>query len=143
MQDYRTPGMNIAETDSRRRSIEGISSDVTTFTGPNLRDPARRRHYLDYLEKSIGCGTQWVAFEPNAAPLWTDLRSVIEDFLYREWQAGRLHGSAAREAYFVRCDRSTMSQNDIDNSRLICEIGIALLKPAEFVIFRIACKTAG
>ncbi|MGH8721971.1 MAG: phage tail sheath family protein, partial [Burkholderiales bacterium] len=62
--------------------------------------------------------------------------------LYAEWRGGALLGATAELAFFVRCDRSTMSQFDLDNGRLICEVGIALIKPAEFVIFRIGQKTA-
>ena len=62
--------------------------------------------------------------------------------MYNEWWSGALLGSNPEEAYFVRCDRSTMTQNDLDNGRMICLIGVAVLKPAEFVIFRIGQKTA-
>jgi len=62
----------------------------------------------------------------------------ISDFLYSEWRNGALLGVSTEEAYFVRCDRSTMTQNDLDNGRLVCLIGVAIIKPAEFVIFRIA-----
>jgi hypothetical protein len=66
----------------------------------------------------------------------------VEDFLYGEWLNGALLGASPKEAYFVRCDRSTMSQNDLDNGRLVCLVGVAALKPAEFVIFRVGQKTA-
>ena len=99
------------------------------------------RRYFLYLERSIEKSTQWVVFEPNGERLWDNLRTTVENFLYNEWVNGRLLGSA-KTAYFVRCDRSTMTQNDLDNGRLVCEIGVAALKPAEFVIFRIGQKTA-
>ena len=70
------------------------------------------------------------------------MRRAVEDFLYNEWKSEHLAGLKPTEAYFVRCDRSTMTQNDLDNGRLICLIGVAVLKPAEFVIFRIGQKTA-
>jgi phage tail sheath protein FI len=66
----------------------------------------------------------------------------VADFLYNEWVNGALLGSTPKEAFFVQCDRSTMTQNDLDNGRLICLIGVAAIKPAEFVIFRIGQKTA-
>jgi phage tail sheath protein FI len=100
------------------------------------------RRYFNYLESSIDRGTQWAVFENNGERLWTNIRETIESFLYSEWVSGNLLGSNAKEAYFVRCDRSTMTQNDLDNGRLICLIGVAALKPAEFVIFRIGQKTA-
>ncbi len=100
------------------------------------------RRYFIYLEQSIDRGTQWAVFEPNGERLWANIRSTISDFLYNEWVSGALLGSSREEAFFVKCDRSTMTQNDLDNGRLICLIGVAALKPAEFVIFRIGQKTA-
>ncbi len=99
------------------------------------------RRYFNYLEASIERGTQWAVFEPNGERLWANIRGTIEAFLYNEWVSGALLGSAPEQAYFVRCDYTTMTQNDIDNGRLICLIGVAALKPAEFVIFRIGQKT--
>jgi len=100
------------------------------------------RRYFNYLESSIDRGTQWAVFEPNGERLWANVRQTIADFLYNEWRNGALLGSKTEEAYFVRCDRSTMTQNDLDNGRLVCLIGLAVIKPAEFVIFRIGQKTA-
>jgi phage tail sheath protein FI len=96
-----------------------------------------RRLFL-YIEESIEEGTQWVVFEPNNEKLWARVRQSITAFLTTLWRAGWLMGTKAEEAFFVKCDRSTMTQDDIDNGRLICVIGIAPVKPAEFVIFRIA-----
>jgi len=100
------------------------------------------RRYFNYLERSIDRGTQWAVFEPNGERLWDNVRQTINDFLYNEWVSGALLGGSPKEAYFVRCDRSTMTQNNLDNGQLICLIGVAALKPAEFVIFRIGQKTA-
>jgi phage tail sheath protein FI len=100
------------------------------------------RRYLVYLEHSIDNGTQWAVFENNGPLLWARVRESVEEFLHGELKAGNLLGTTDAEAYFVRCDRSTMTQNDLDNGRLICLVGVALLKPAEFVIFRIGQKTA-
>jgi phage tail sheath protein FI len=99
------------------------------------------RRYVDRVQLSITRGTQWVVFEPQGERLWSAVRRVIEDFLFNEWQGGALLGDKPERAFFVRCDRSTMTQNDIDNGRLICLVGIAPLKPAEFLIFRIGQKT--
>ena len=99
-----------------------------------------RRNWC-YLGRSIELGTQWAVFEPNAEELWGNVRRAVEDFLFNEWKSGRLMGVSTDEAYFVRCDRTTMTQSDIDNGRLICLVGVALLRPAEFVIFRIGQKT--
>jgi phage tail sheath protein FI len=100
------------------------------------------RRYFNYLESSIDRGTQWAVFEPNGERLWANVRQTIADFLYNEWKNGALLGSTVEEAFFVRCDRTTMTQNDLDNGRLVCLIGVAIIKPAEFVIFRIGQKTA-
>jgi phage tail sheath protein FI len=100
------------------------------------------RRYFNYLEASIDRGTQWAVFEPNGQNLWANISQTISDFLYNEWRNGALLGASKEEAFFVRCDRSTMTQNDLDNGRLVCLIGVAIIKPAEFVIFRIGQKTA-
>ena len=99
------------------------------------------RRYFAYLEQSIERGTQWSVFESNGAVLWNKVRQSIEDFLFNEWEHGRLAGAKPEEGYHVRCDRTTMTQDDIDNGRLVCMIGVAPVKPAEFVIFRIEQKT--
>lgn len=96
------------------------------------------RRLFIYLEESIERATQWVVFEPNNEKLWARVIQSISQFLTNEWKNGALMGTTPEEAYFVKCDRTTMTQNDIDNGRLICVIGVAPVKPAEFVIFRIA-----
>lgn len=96
-----------------------------------------RRLFL-FLEESIEEGTQWVVFEPNDEKLWARVKQTITQFLTRVWKDGALMGSTPEEAFFVKCDRTTMTQDDIDNGRLIVLIGVAPVKPAEFVIFRIA-----
>jgi uncharacterized protein len=113
----------------------------TISSDPEWKYVNIRRYFL-YLESSIDRGTQWAVFEPNGEALWANVRTTISDFLYNEWVNGALLGANPKEAYFVRCDRSTMTQNDLDNGRLVCLIGVAAIKPAEFVIFRIGQKTA-
>jgi phage tail sheath protein FI len=100
------------------------------------------RRYLIYLEHSVDNSTQWAVFENNGPALWARVKESVDSFLYNEWKEGSLLGDSAAQAYFVRCDRTTMTQNDLDNGRMICLIGVALLKPAEFVIFRIGQKTS-
>jgi len=95
------------------------------------------RRYFCYLEHSIDLGTQWVVFEPNSEALWARVVTAVSQFLLTEFQSGRLMGTKPEEAFFVTCDRSTMTQDDIDQGRLICVIGVAPIYPAEFVIFRI------
>lgn len=113
----------------------------TLSSDPEWKYVNIRRYFL-YLESSIDRGTGWAVFEPNGEALWANVRSTVSDFLYNEWVSGALLGTKPEEAFFVRCDRSTMTQNDLDNGRLICLIGVAAIKPAEFVIFRIGQKTA-
>jgi len=100
------------------------------------------RRYFAYLEHSIDKGTQWAVFEPNGEQLWGNVRRTIEDFMLNEWQMGALLGDKPEKAFFVKCDRSTMTQNDLDNGRLVCLVGLAPLRPAEFVIIRIGQWTA-
>ena len=100
------------------------------------------RRLFIFVEESLDEGLQWVVFEPNAEPLWARVRQSISNFLVRVWRDGALMGATPEEAYFVRCDRTTMTQDDIDNGRLIILVGIAPVKPAEFVIVRIQQYTA-
>lgn len=100
------------------------------------------RRLFIFLERSIYEGTQWVVFEPNEARLWARVVDTITLFLRTQWRQGALFGRAETDAYFVKCDESTMTQDDILNGRLICEIGIAPVRPAEFVVFRIFQNTA-
>ncbi len=113
----------------------------TTSSDPEWKYVNLRR-YFAYIERSIDRGTQWAVFEPNGEALWANVRQTIQDFLYNEWVSGALLGEKPEKAYFVKCDRSTMTQNDLDNGRLVCLVGMAVVKPAEFVIFRIGQWTA-
>ena len=101
------------------------------------------RRLFIFLEKSIERGTQWVVFEPNDEKLWARVKQTINQFLTTVWRSGALMGSTQEEAFFVKCDRTTMTQDDIDNGRLIIMVGVAPVKPAEFVIFRIAQVAKG
>jgi phage tail sheath protein FI len=100
------------------------------------------RRLLIFIENSIDRGLQWVVFEPNAEPLWARVRRSISNFLTLVWRNGALEGTKVEEAYFVKCDRTTMTQTDIDSGRLIVVVGVAPVKPAEFVIVRIGLWTA-
>jgi len=105
-------------------------------TGPDWKYVNVRRLAL-FLEESIDRGTQWAAFEPNDEALWTAIRQNVGAFLHQLFRAGAFQGAREQDAFYVRCDRTTMSQGDIDCGRLIIEIGMAPLRPAEFVIIRI------
>jgi hypothetical protein len=100
-----------------------------------------RRLFL-YLEESMDEGTQWAVFENNDERLWARFRQSLSNFLTTAWRDGALVGTTPEEAFYVTCDRSTMTQDDIDNGRLIAEVGVAPVKPAEFVVIRIT-QSAG
>ncbi len=130
IRDFRPDGRGI-----RLWGARTLSSD------PEWKYVNVRRLFL-FVEESIDEGTQWVVFEPNDDGTWAKVRRSIGNFLISVWRSGALLGTTQEEAFFVKCDRTTMTQDDIDNGRLICLIGIAPVKPAEFVIFRISQKTA-
>jgi uncharacterized protein len=110
-------------------------------------DPAWRylnvRRYFNYLEESILIGTQWVVFEPNDHMLWARIRRNITAFLTTEWREGALFGRRAEDSFYVKCDAETNPPESVDLGRVVCEIGVAPVKPAEFVIFRLAQATTG
>jgi phage tail sheath protein FI len=126
----RFPGRGIRIWGARTLSSNGLWKYVSV-----------RRLFI-FLERSIYEGTQWVVFEPNDDRLWARVKDTIRLFLRTQWREGALFGRTEDEAFFITCDRSTMTQDDILNGRLICEIGIAPVRPAEFVIFRIFQYTA-
>ncbi|MGW8766200.1 phage tail sheath family protein [Streptomyces sp. NPDC055815] len=124
---------------------------IRAFPGRGIRiwgartlssDPAWRylnvRRLFNYLEESILLGTQWVVFEPNDDRLWSSIRRNVTAFLTEEWRRGALFGRTADEAFYVKCDRDNNPQESIDQGRVVCEIGVSPVKPAEFVVFRLA-----
>jgi phage tail sheath protein FI len=129
---------------------------IRSFPGRGIRiwgartlssDPEWRyinvRRLFNYIAESIMEGTQWSVFEPNDETLWTQLRLAASNFLTRTWREGALFGSSPNEAFFVKCDSETNPPDVIEAGQVIIEIGIAPVKPAEFVIFRISQFTAG
>jgi phage tail sheath protein FI len=129
IRDFRSEGRDIRVWDART-----MSSD-STWKYINVR-----RLFI-FIEQSIDRGTQWAVFEPNAEPTWIAIRTSIANFLRSVWRSGALLGTTENEAFFVKCDRSTMTADDIDRGSLICLIGVAAVKPAEFVIVRIVQNT--
>jgi hypothetical protein len=127
------------------RFFEGRGNRVwgarTMSSDPEWKYVNVRRLFI-YLEHSLDKGSQWAVFEPNNDRLWANVRRMIEDFLLVMWRDGALLGDKPEDAFFVRCDRTTMTQNDLDNGRLICLVGVAPVRPAEFVIFRVGQWTA-
>jgi len=129
---------------------------IRAFPGRGIRvwgartlssDPAWRylnvRRLFNYLEESILNGTQWVVFEPNDDALWAKITRTISSFLVMEWRKGSLFGVTPDEAFYVKCDRETNPAEAIDNGEVLCEIGIAPVKPAEFVVFRLSQMSGG
>lgn len=99
------------------------------------------RRLFIFVEESIKANTNWVVFEPNDPTLWTRVSIAVSSFLEGLWRGGMLAGESAGEAFFVNIGPDTMTEDDIQNGKLICEIGIAPSKPAEFVIFRVSHNT--
>ena len=130
IRDFRNQGRGIRVWGARTMSTD------TQWKYVNVR-----RLFI-FVEASIDRGTQWVVFEPNDETTWSAVRRSLTGFLTSVWRSGALMGTTADEAFFVKCDLTTMTQDDLDNGRLICLVGIAPVKPAEFVIFRISQLTA-
>jgi len=124
IRDFRTEGRGVLLYGARTMSSDSIWRYVNV------------RRLIIFIEQSIDRGTQWVVFEANTEKTWSAMRSTITNFLTTVWRNGALQGAKAEEAFFVKCDRTTMTQDDLDNGRLICVIGVAPVKPAEFVILR-------
>lgn len=112
----------------------------TTSSDPSWKYINVRRLFI-FIEESIKANTNWVVFEPNTPELWDRVQRTINGFLTSLWRSGALAGTSESEAFFCNVDNTTMTKDDIDNGRLICVIGVAPVKPAEFVIFRISQKT--
>ncbi len=128
---------------------EGINV-IRSFPGRGIRvwgartlssDPAWKyinvRRLFNYLEKSIQVNTDWVVFEPNDRDLWAKIRRTIAGFLVLEWRKGALFGASPDEAFYVKCDDETNPAEGISAGQVVCDIGVAPVKPAEFVIFRL------
>jgi Bacteriophage tail sheath protein len=108
----------------------------TLSSDPEWRYVNVRRLAL-FIERSIDEGTQWVTFEPNSEPLWNEVRRRIEEFMLALFNQGAFAGTLPETAYFVRCDRTTMTQDDIDNGRLLIFVQFARARPVEFVVLRV------
>jgi phage tail sheath protein FI len=96
------------------------------------------RRLFNYVSESIMEGTQWSVFEPNDQKLWIQLKIAASNFLTRTWREGALFGATPDQAFFVKCDDETNPPDVIEAGQVVCEIGIAPVKPAEFVIFRLS-----
>lgn len=99
------------------------------------------RRFMNFLRESIDQGTQFVVFEPNSPALWQRITRSVSDFLLTQWQSGALFGETPKQAFFVKCDAETNPPNVRELGQVVTEIGVAIVKPAEFVIFRIQQTT--
>lgn len=114
----------------------------TTSSNPEWKYVPVRRLAL-FLERSVDEGTGWAVFEPNDQPLWDRLRQSVETFLHSLWREGAFQGAKPEDAFFVRCDRTTTTQAEIDQGVVNVQLGFAPLKPAEFIILRIVVRAGG
>jgi phage tail sheath protein FI len=148
-------GYEITHGEQGRLNQNGVNC-IRSFPGRGIRvwgartissDPAWRylnvRRLFNYIEKSIDRGTQWVVFEPNDLYLWEKVKRDISAFLTRVWRDGALFGASPYDSFYVKCDEELNPVEVRDVGQMICEIGIAPVKPAEFVIFRITQYAGG
>ena len=146
---------NITSTEQELLNPIGVNC-VRAFPGRGIRvwgartlssDAAWRyvnvRRLFNYLEESILQGTQWAVFEPNDPALWSRIRRTISAFLTNEWRKGALFGTTPGEAFFVKCDAETNPAEGIDAGQVVCQVGVAPVKPAEFVIFQLSQFSGG
>jgi phage tail sheath protein FI len=147
--------LNITKGEHDQLNPNGINC-IRTFPGRGIRvwgartissDPSWRylnvRRLFNFVEESIFEGTQWVVFEPNDQRLWGRVKRTINSFLLRVWRDGALFGATPDQAFFVKCDEENNPPEVRDAGQLIVDIGIAPVKPAEFVVFRIAQFSGG
>jgi len=148
-------GFQVTQAEQGGLNKVGINC-IRAFPGRGIRiwgartlssDPEWRyinvRRLFNYVAESIMEGTQWSVFEPNDQRLWMQLRIAASNFLMRTWREGALFGATPEQAFFVKCDEETNPPEVIEAGQVICEIGIAPVKPAEFVIFRLSQYSAG
>ena len=130
IRDFRAEGRDVRAWGART-----MSSD------PEWKYISVRRLCI-FIEQSIARSLRWVAFEANDEKTWLAVRTSVSDFLWALWREGALIGGTEKDALFVKCDRTSMTQQDLDEGRLVCTIGVAPLRPAEFVILRISWQSA-
>ena len=130
-------------------AIRAFSGRGIMLWGARTRAPAGHelryvpeRRLMNMLEASLSKGIQWAVFHPNTAETWTRVRANVEAFLTLLWHSGGVVGETPEQAFFTRCGPDTMTQSDLDQGRLICEVGVATQRPSEFSILRLEVQTA-
>jgi len=101
------------------------------------------RRLFNFIEESLAIGLRWAVFEPNDQSLWKSMTRDINAFLMQLWRDGALFGATPQQAFFVKCDAETNPQDSIDQGKVVCIVGVAPVKPAEFVVIRIGQSAAG
>jgi Bacteriophage tail sheath protein len=139
--DLNANGVNIIRLFSR----EGIRvwGARTLAPGTSEWKYLNVRRLFNYVEESLAIGLRWAVFEPNDEALWKSMRRDITAFLTQLWRSGALFGATPQEAFFVKCDRETNPPDSVDQGKVVCVIGIAPVKPAEFIVIRIGQSVAG
>ena len=148
-------GFDVAKSDQDELAEAGVNS-IRAFPGQGIRVWGARtlssdtqwryvpvRRVFLHLATSIDRGTRWTVFEPNDERLREELREEVGLFLYRSWREGELAGETATDAYYVKCDEETNPPEVIDAGQVVCEIGIAPVKPREFAVLRLSRIAAG
>jgi phage tail sheath protein FI len=150
-------GIETALTRAEQDDLNPVGVNcIRAFPGRGIRvwgartlssDPAWRyinvRRLYNYVESSVRIGTQWVVFEPNDKSLWERVIRTLRSFLFTVWQDGGLFGDTMEQAFYVKCDDENNPSESIEVGRLVCEVGMAVVKPAEFVVFRLAQLPTG
>jgi phage tail sheath protein FI len=148
-------GFQITQAEQGGLNKVGINC-IRAFPGRGIRiwgartlssDPEWRyinvRRLFNFLSESIMEGTQWSVFEPNDQRLWLRLRISVTNFLLGVWRSGALFGTTPEQAFYVKCDEETNPPDSIEAGQVVCEVGVAPVKPAEFVIFRLSQFSGG
>jgi phage tail sheath protein FI len=148
-------GFQVTHAEQGSLNKNGVNC-IRAFPGRGIRiwgartlssDPEWRyinvRRLFNFVSESIITGTQWSVFEPNDDRLWGKLSTNVGSFLSRVHRSGALSGASPADAYFVKCDAETNPPEVVEAGQVVCEVGIAPVKPAEFVIFRLSQFTGG
>ena len=130
-------GINVIRSFNGNIKVWGARTRIDSTDNVSIRYINVRRLML-FLFESIDEGTQWVVFEPNNYPLWQKITRSVNAFLTRVWRDGALFGAVPEEAFYVKCDRETNPDENIAVGIVTTEIGVAPVRPAEFVVFRIS-----
>ncbi len=143
MKPPKSPGRSPRKSGPAPRTRgESATPVVSRIAREGAWKPKGQRLYLATLQRAIESSIHWAVFEPSNEALWTKMRACVEEVLLAQWKAGALRGATPEQAFFVRCDQTTMTQYDIEHGQVILLAGVAAVKPAEFTTLRITQSTA-